>query len=270
MHMRFKKSSVESGLIVHTMTGVSSTMSRRLSSSRNARSVRCVAGWTSRPAIASPRIARPPKRVRTVKVIGQRSPRAGEAAGWNRWQFAVQRNGRARSSDSAIFRQKVLIPKAGARWALALSRNTVTFATVFSHRARPSCARSASVGTHEGHRSQAIVFLPELADQLHSQLELLRADLRDFCFDPGGVFLPFDAAIVDGPPTRKPIRLAARIHHERAVRGEMRSVPAPLMDPSTTRLSNEGRRSHGRGRAGLLIGGGTAASGREYARDEAA
>ena len=31
MHVRFKKSSVESGLIVHTMAGVSSTMSRRRS-----------------------------------------------------------------------------------------------------------------------------------------------------------------------------------------------------------------------------------------------
>ena len=41
MQVRFKKSSVESGLMVHTMAGVCSTMSRRRSSrSRSSRSVR--------------------------------------------------------------------------------------------------------------------------------------------------------------------------------------------------------------------------------------
>jgi hypothetical protein len=49
-------------------------------------------------------------------------------------------------------------------------------------------------------------------------LELVRGDLRHVRFDARGVFPPFDAALVDGPPALKAIHLDARVHHERAVR----------------------------------------------------
>ena len=103
MQVRFKKSSVESGLIVHTMAGVCSTMSRRRSSrSRNSRSVRLRrVRWTSRAAIASTRNAKPPRTAATMKVIESVAPEPraeisldSEAARLEHTQFSGQLNSR--------------------------------------------------------------------------------------------------------------------------------------------------------------------------------
>ena len=64
----------------------------------------------------------------------RRSPWTAEAPLWNGWQFGIQRNGHARRSDSAVFRRKVVIPKAGALRHWFWSRNAVTRATVAGHR----------------------------------------------------------------------------------------------------------------------------------------
>ena len=130
MHVRFKKSSVESGLIVHTMAGVSSTMSRRRSlCSRNARSVRLRrVRWTSRPAIASPRIARAPKRIATMTVIRQKiSPDRGGSLFGSGGNLESSRNAWRDCLIRLFSVAKSSFQEPRVLWALLWSRNVATY-----------------------------------------------------------------------------------------------------------------------------------------------